>query len=284
MTAALLVALLQAATEDRTYDRAPGEIVDQLRHVKGVVKGKWVSHFQAELEFTSEQGQKAFVTVGAVANRKSLVRAACSSGTELHPCVAHVWTALDSLSRVNYQPLEEKVEPFTSPDEPPDRGPLHVHGYGGVVFADSSYRGLAFAGPAATGGAEVEKWWGRVPNIGYAFGLGFWDEKGEGTEAAMFDFTLIVRGRFAIPVRHCSEQPVDCVSLTFGAGPTVVIGSVSGPMLTASTTLSVGIDGRLGFEGALSTHFGWFSEFRVLTTSGSYDITTAAIQAGLVIR
>ena len=284
MTAALLIALLQAATEDRTYDRAPGEIVDRLRQVKGAVKGKWVSHFQAELEFTSEQGNKAFVTVGAVANRRSLVRAMCTNGTDLHACVAHVWMALDALSRVSYQPLEEKVEPFTSPDEPPDRGPLHVHGYGGVVFADSNFGHLAFAGPAATGGAEVEKWWGRVPNVGYAFGLGFWDEKGEGTEAAMFDFSLLVRGRFAIPVRHCSEQAVDCLSLTFGAGPTVVIGSVSGPMFTASTTLSVGIDGRLGLEGAVSTHFGWFSELRVLTTDGNYQITTAALLAGLMVR
>jgi hypothetical protein len=284
MIAALLVALLQAATEDKTYDRAPGEIVDHLRHVKGVVEGKWVSHFQAELEFTSEQGNKAFVTVGAVANRKSLVRATCTSGAELHSCVAHVWAALDQLSRVNYQPLEEKVEPFTSPNEPPDTGALHVHGYAGVLFGDSTFGSFTFAGPAATGGAEVEKWWGRVPNLGYAFGLGFWDEKGEGTEAAMFDFTLIMRGRIAIPVRHCSELAVDCLSLTLGGGPNVVIGSIQGPMFTASTTLSVGIDGRLGMEGSLSKHFGWFSELRVLATSGKYDITTAALLAGLVVR
>ena len=284
MTAALLIALLQAATEDRTYDRAPGEIVDQLRHARGVVKGRWVSHFQAELEFTSEQGQKAFVTVGSLANRKSLVRAMCTSGADLHPCVAHVWTALDPVSRASYRPLEEKVEPFTSPDEPPDVGALHVHGYGGVLFGDSKSRLLAFEGPAFMGGAEIEKWWGRVPNVGYAFGLGFWDEQGVGTEAAMFDFTFLVRGRFAIPVRHCGELPVDCMSVTFGAGPTLLLGSVTGPQFTASTMLGYGIDGRVGFEGSLSKHFGWFSELRVLTTGGDYSVTSAALLAGLVIR
>ena len=277
------------AVEEKTFDRAPLEIIDRLQHADGRVmieKENWVDRFHCQLAISDGHGRRAAVSVDALAPRRTQVRASClSEGVEPRACVAQVWTEID--------PLLHKI--YDAPAGPPERKrPLRLRGafYGGALLGQAhvtateiNLGGMTYGNVdeytdgAAFAGADFEKSWDY---FGVVLGVGVVHQRALHAYTTMLPIATLARLRLPLP--KCDFDQSGCMSLTLSAGPLFWFGSVMG-----GGAAGVGVEGRFGLEWQMSRHLGGMFELQGLTghagtSDRHFETPSAAFVAGVTLR